>query len=395
MTKKLELTVMDGTNPGGVLADYLREFEARHDVKVNLTILAWETAWTDIVKYALYGRGPDVSEIGSTWLARLVGMNALRPFTDSESTAFEPEAFLPQLWENGLYGHTLYGILWFADTRLIFYRSDILKKAHVDPARAFSSAQELEVALEALKQAGVDTPWVIPTDRTLNNLHIVAAWVWGAGGDFLSTDGKEILFDQPKSLSGFCDYFRLGRFISARSMGLSDNLANRRFRQDKAAVLASGPWVQLNASEAVKVVRDNYDTAPLPGVPFVGSSHMVVWKHSSQAELACRLVEFLTSASFQSAFYHVPSLYPSRNAFLQGEGSQPDPIRRASVESISRGRTFPVATLWGLVEDRLSLEMGKIWSDIAANAHHEAIEAIVTRRIKTLADRLRLPGGGI
>ena len=392
MTIELELTVMDGTNPGGVLAERLRPFEKKYDVKVNLTILAWETSWTDIVKYALYDRGPDVSEIGSTWLASLVGMNALRPFSDSETASLGPAAYLPQLWKSGEYLDALYGVPWFADTRLLFYRRDILKKAGVDPRQAFSSAQELEKAIAALKNAGVDTPWMVSTDRTLNNLHILAAWVWGAGGDFLSSDGKEILFDQPESMQGFYDYFRLGRFISARSMLLNDNLANRRFRQDKAAILASGPWVRMNEEESYKIVRDNYDVAPLPGVPFIGSSHMVIWKHSPHGELACKLVEFLTSADFQLEFYNVPHLFPSRTSLLVEE-SRHDLIWRASVESIRRGRTFPVAPLWGLVEDRISAEVGKIWADISINPNAQDIEGIVRKHITSLAERLRSPTG--
>ncbi|MFO7586428.1 MAG: extracellular solute-binding protein [Anaerolineales bacterium] len=392
MTTEIELSVMDGANPGGVLADRLRSFEEAHDIKVNLTILAWETSWTDIVKYALYGRGPDVSEIGSTWLASLVGMNALRPFCGSDIVPLESQAFLPQLWESGLYGGELYGVPWFADTRLLYYRRDILQKSGINPAQAFSSAHELEKTIQKLKDDGVDTPWIVPTDRTLNNLHILAAWVWGAGGDFLSPDGKEILIDRPESLKGFCNYFRLRHFISARSMLLGDDSANRRFRHGKAAMLVSGPWVRLTEAESHKIVLENYGAAPLPGVPFVGSSHIVVWKHSQHGDLACKLVEFLTSEEFQRKFYHVPSLFPSRTSLLD-EGLRDDPVWHASVESIRRGRTFPVASLWGLLEDRLSIEIGKIWSDIAMNPNAEDTDSLVCARITALAERLRSPSG--
>jgi len=158
MTTEIELSVMDGANLGGVLTDRLRVFEEAHDVKVNLTILAWETSWTDIVKYGLYGRGPDVSQIGSTWLAGLVGMNALRAFCDPKAVNLEPQDFLPQLRQNGLYGGELYGIPWFADTRLLYYRRDIFKKSGIDPAVAFSSAQDLQKAIEQIKTMGSIRP---------------------------------------------------------------------------------------------------------------------------------------------------------------------------------------------------------------------------------------------
>ncbi len=392
MTTEINLSVMDGSNPHGELLEYLRPFEEAHGVKVNLTMLSWEAAWAEIVKYGLYGRGPDVSEIGSTWLASLVGMNALRPFCEQEKAFLHAPEFLPILWQNGVYKANLYGIPWLADTRLIFYRRDILGNAGIDPALAFSSLSSLEQTIETLKQAGVVTPWLMPTDRTLNNLHILAAWVWGFGGEFLSEDGEQILIDQPESLDGFCAYFRLGRFIAARSMLLSDDFANRRFRQGKAAMLVSGTWVRLKEADASRDVLENYAAVALPGVPFVGSSHFVVWRHSQRGELACKLIQFLTSANFQRQYYAVPSLFPSHAALLD-ETLRNDPVGNASVESIRRGRTFPVASLWGLLEDRLSIEIGRIWSDLSLNPNQRDTDALVRARITALAERLRAPSG--
>jgi hypothetical protein len=56
-----------------------------------------------LVKVALYGEGPDVSEIGTTWCASLVAMNALRPFTPGEIASLgRPSAFLPSSWQTGI-----------------------------------------------------------------------------------------------------------------------------------------------------------------------------------------------------------------------------------------------------------------------------------------------------
>ena len=57
MSTEIELTVMDGTNPGGVLAERLRPFEEAHNVKVNLTILAWENSWTNLPGCVALGLG--------------------------------------------------------------------------------------------------------------------------------------------------------------------------------------------------------------------------------------------------------------------------------------------------------------------------------------------------
>ena len=57
----------------------LDEFERRNNIRVNLKVLAWETARQEIKGYALQQRGPDVSVMATTWVKDLIAMNALQP----------------------------------------------------------------------------------------------------------------------------------------------------------------------------------------------------------------------------------------------------------------------------------------------------------------------------
>ncbi len=77
-------------------------------IAVRDTKLSWWSAWSDLVRMALYGAGADISEIGSTWLV---------------------------------------------DTRLIYYRRDLLQKAGVDDQKAFTSS--LPARQEVLLELGL------------------------------------------------------------------------------------------------------------------------------------------------------------------------------------------------------------------------------------------------
>ena len=46
----------------------LDDFESNHGVQVRTQNIDWNTAWDELLRIALYSQGPDVSEIGSTWL---------------------------------------------------------------------------------------------------------------------------------------------------------------------------------------------------------------------------------------------------------------------------------------------------------------------------------------
>src|SRR3972149_4357733 len=104
MPQELEFSVM-ADSPSGI-QPLLDQFETERQVHVRLRRLTWDTAWSDLVKVGLYGDGPDVSEIGSTWLGDLVAMNALRPFEEQELAALGgPGDFLPSTWNGGGVGN--------------------------------------------------------------------------------------------------------------------------------------------------------------------------------------------------------------------------------------------------------------------------------------------------
>jgi hypothetical protein len=54
----------------------LQPFEDRGRFRVQIASMDWETAWVQMVRSSIYGKSPSVSEVGSSWVSDLVGMNA-------------------------------------------------------------------------------------------------------------------------------------------------------------------------------------------------------------------------------------------------------------------------------------------------------------------------------
>lgn len=395
MPEELELSVMlHGPDIESDMRALLENFERENRVHVKLTILPWDTGWSEMVKYALYGSGPDVSEVGSTWMPSLVGMQTLEPVSDDQIARMGgKDAFLNPIWQSAFIDKKLHGIPWFVDTRLIYYRRDLFVKAGLDPTQVFRSAQGLDAAIEALKDISPATPWMVPTVKSTQNMHIAAPWVWGAGGDFLSADGSQILFDQPAALSGFCDYFKLGRHLKTESrLSVSDVQAN--FYYDKAAMIVSGSWMGMKGipKRALDVVKENYGVVPPPGVPFVGGSHLAIWKNAKNPELARKLVEYLAYADVQRGFYKTAFMFPTRNDVLQSDMETGDRVWQASVEALYRGRCFPAVHLWGKLEEAVSTELANIWAEIATNPQQD-VNQLVMKHISGVAERLKITFG--
>jgi multiple sugar transport system substrate-binding protein len=374
----------------------LAEFEAQHRIKIRVVTYPWSAAWTELVKIALHKMGPDVSEIGSTWTQSLVSVEAVRPFVPLEvSTLGGSSAFLPAAWQSGLapdYSgkRSVWAIPWISDTRLIYYRRDWLQQAGIDEQTAFQTFEQLERTLQRLQENGVAIPWAIATNPSVFTLHTLAAWVWGAGGDFLSADGKRTQFSKPEAQAGILAYFNLYRYIAPAARNLDATQASELFHNGQAAVTVSTPgFLQLVRNrETSSVETEHIGIALMPGVPFVGGTNLIVWKHCRYTRSACDLVRFLTSRQGQIACCTPKAgLFPTRLEALDGPTFMSDSTYVTIGQSLKTGRGFHGTYVWGAVEERLATLLGELWAEIFANPDVDVAE-IVKARLDVLAQRL-------
>ena len=125
----------------------------------------------------------------------------------------------------------------------------------------------------------------------------------------------------------------------------------------------------------------------LPGVPFVGGSNLVMWRHTRQEKLAFELVKFLTSQPVQAAYSPQARSLPVRLDALANPPFSTDPLYKSVVEALKTGRSYQINRLWGMVEERLIAELNQIWAALFAQPDTD-VDALLDRHLLPLADRL-------
>jgi multiple sugar transport system substrate-binding protein len=373
----------------------VEDFRKVHrDIPINISELSWTTAWSDLVRVALYKDGAEVSEVGSTWVGSFVGMDALRPYTMPEiAKVGRAAAFLASAWQNGsLIGDDqIWAIPWLSDTRVVFYWRDMLEHAGIDEARAFRSFEQLDQTLARLQSHGFSTPWAVTTRRTANTLYNIASWVWGAGGDFMSADGKRMLVAEPEARAGLTHYYRLYRYMPQCSEPMDGIATFELFKNQNVAAIVSGPWFMkwLRRQGVTPYTLSRIGISLLPGPSFVGGTSLVIWKHVAydHDQLATDLVRFLVTSPALLEFYHQAGLLPARRDLLAQPPFNTDAHYQNIVEALEAGRPHSRITLWGLVEDRLITALADIWNEVRANPERD-IAALVEHTIVPLAQRL-------
>lgn len=378
-----------------VLRQAVDDFQKSHrNIPINLTELPWTTAWSDLVRVALYKDGAEVAEVGTTWVGSFVGMDALRSFTLPEiSKVGGAAAFLSSAWQNGsLIGdETLWAVPWLSDTRVIFYWRDMFEHAGVDEDGAFHTFDQIDETLARLQARGIATPWAVTTRRTANTLYNISSWVWGAGGDFMSADGARMLIAEPAACAGLAHYYSLYRFMPQHSEPMDGIAAFELFLKQNVAALVSGPWFLkwLRRRGVPPYTLSRIGVALLPGPSFVGGTNLAVWKHVAydHDQVVTELVRYLVTSPALLEFYHQAGLLPARRDLLAQPPFSTEPHYQTIITALESGRPHSRITMWGLVEDRLTTTLAHIWDEVRANPAQD-IAALIEENMVPLAQRL-------
>jgi len=384
--------------PTLTLQRLLAAFENETGARVRLTSIPWEKAWPELLTYALFDRGPDVSHVGSTWASSLVAMNSLRPFTPNEIAGWGgPQAFLPQCWSStSIPGDpAVYAAPWAAYTFVVCYRRDLLAQAGAAEEQAFASPSALEETLRRLQSAGVEAPWSVPVDpANPDALHLLASWVWGAGSDLISPEGS-LLCREPRALAVLKIYFDSLKFCSSRAYPLSALAAEARFTTGQAAVTLCGadrPYAWLRTRSAAAEVLEHLGVAVMPGVPWIGGDNLVLWQHTrahpEHERLALELVKYLVELPAQRANAASEEIFlPTRPEALEALPEPGSQLTRAVVQSLQNGRAYQAMPMWSKIEHRFGLTLAQIGQEVLDGAE---VKATIQKHLDTLANRLEI-----
>lgn len=351
----------------------IEEFRKSHPrTNVRLVIHPWSRAWDylmDVAKDRPGARGPDLMQIGTTWVPTLAFLGMLSPLTSAQD-GFEKSAFLPRSWDScRVQGdENLYAVPWFLDVRVLYYRKDLLSRADIpekllEDWRGFSEA--CRRLLEARRRSGNGGPYPlsVSSQKPGVQLHDVAPWVWAAGGGFLDPVQNVSRLSAPETVRGLSFFYDLVADGVVPLMG-RDTIApiGSLFRGDYVMQFC-GSWP---AGSALKPGHADYrapvarqlGVAPFPIGPkgrytFMGGSNLAVSSRCQRSEEAWALVRFLSTRKSQVRHCLGVSAVPSRLDSLDEVFAPYPRIRSVFLSSLDFARPLHSAVAMGSIERAL------------------------------------------
>ena len=391
-----ELTFWAMGRESEAVAGLLPEFERTHPgVHVSLHQLPWTGAHAKLLTAFVGGATPDVAQLGNTWIPELAELHALEPLGPrvQQSAAVRPSDYFDGIWNTNLIDGVLYGVPWYVDTRLLFYRTDLLKKAGFDAPP--ENWREWRRTLAALKdQAGAQRFSIL---LPLNEFEPLTALALQQREPLLREGGGRGNFDSPgfrKALGFYVEMFDRGwapLVSEAQISNVWDEFGHGYF-----AYYISGPWNIGEFRRRLPPERSHdWMTAPLPGpdgpgASIAGGSSLVIFAGSHRKEQAWQLIEYLSRPEVQERFRALTGDLPPRRSVWNLPALAADPYARAFRQQLELARPAPQVPEWEHIEDELRLvgelaATGQITVERAARELNQRVDAILEKRRWMLA----------
>ena len=119
-------------NEGEMVVPLIKEFERRNPtIKVEMQQIPWTAAHEKLLTAYAGESTPDVGQLGNTWLPEFSVLNALEPLDPFTATSdlVDVSDIFPGVLKTNVIDSVLCGIPWYVDTRVVYYRKDILQQA--------------------------------------------------------------------------------------------------------------------------------------------------------------------------------------------------------------------------------------------------------------------------
>ena len=328
---------------------------ANPSIKVNVTPIAWDVAHDKLLTSVAGNQTPDVSQMGTTWMGEFAKTGAL----DEVSDSIDLDSFFESARSTGIVDETAYGVPWYVETRLLYYRTDIAEKAGIaEPPQTWD---ELKTMATAMKEKGGAKYGI---SLSPNNWQEFLPFVWQNGGEVVSEEG-EFTFDSPEvveALEFYQSFFKEGLTAASVPEGFDITPA---FVQGTHPMFFSGPWhMSLIQETGGADIEGKWAVAPMPekesGTSFIGGSDLVVFKNSDNKAAAWKFVEYLSTPEVQQKWYTTVSALPSVESAWDSGTLSTDENLSLFGEQLKDAKTPPVIPRWEQVAvDAVNSEVEK------------------------------------
>jgi multiple sugar transport system substrate-binding protein len=295
------------------------------------------------------GAGIDVIAGDIIWPAEFASKGWIADLSD-RFPQVEQDKFLDAPIEANTYQGKIWGVPWFTDVGLLYYRKDLLDQSGFpDPPETWDELKT--IALQVKQDHGLQHGYVFQGADYEGGVCNGLEYIWTHGGDVLDSN-NQVIINSIEARNGL----RTERHIVEDDVAphrvhtFTEHESAGRFLDRRAVFCRYWPGLYREFGQPGRLRRDQVGVTELPRVPGIphgrgclGGWNMFINAASAHKNAAWQFIEFMTDEARQKRMARDGSYLPTREDLDQDPPLLNQvPILKLSKEALEHGRPRPI-----------------------------------------------------
>lgn len=369
-------------NEGEIFGELAAAFEEENpDVTIDVTAVPWDGAHDRIATAIAGGEVPDVTMLGTTWVGEFAATGAFEPTPEG---LVDESSFFEGSWGTTVVDDVAYGVPWYVDTRVMYYRTDMAEAAGVEPP---ANWEEYKAFAQAMLDEGATSGVSLPPGG-FDSWQYVLPLVWQQGGDVMTEDGESFAFDSPEWQEAFAFYASFFEDGLAEPVRLEGGEIEQKFISGDVGAFYSGPFhVSLLRDQGGTEFEDDFAVAMVPGevsrTSFTGGGNLAVFEDTENRDAAWKFVRWLSQPETQIEWYGISTDLPAVQAAFEDPIFADDPYLSVFAQQLADSKAPPAIPTWAQVSAVIDQQLeavtrGQTTVDNALTSLQQQAESIGT-----------------
>jgi multiple sugar transport system substrate-binding protein len=325
-----------------------------HGFKVTYRVMPTDTGqYFDKLQTEFQAGQSDIDVIGGDviWGAQFAANKWTLDISDKFPES-ERSKFLPAPIQSVAYEGKYYGVPWYTDAGMLYYRKDLLQKSGFSaPPKTWDELKSM--AEKVTQQTGTPDGFVFQGSNYEGGVCNALEYIWNAGGDVLQ--GNKVVIDSSQSAAGLAEqHSMITSGVAPKGVSTyTETETDPAFMGGKSVFARNWPYMYSEAGTSTypKVKPDMVGVAPIPvsssgdqSYSCLGGWNMYISALSDKQDQAWTFVKWITAPEQMKWRALNATLLPARTALYNDkEILNKVPVIRLGKDIINNTKPRPVS----------------------------------------------------
>src|SRR5215217_5642522 len=328
------------------------------------------------------GGQTDVIVGNEPWTAEFAENGWIADVTDKFPES-ERAKFLDVPLDSATYEGKIYGVPWFTDVGMLYYRKDLLEQnGFSEPPRTWEDLKEM--AGKVVRDSGIRYGFVFQGANNETGVCNGLEYIWTHGGEVLDGDG--VIINSPESVAGLTtEQSMISEGVSPQAVASYTVWeADAAFLNGDAVFCRNWPYMYaaVGDPQMSKIKLDQVGVSALPvgegrsqTASCLGGSNMLISASSEMKDEAWEFVQFMTSEESQKIQTLSASTLPTLNALYEDREIRKEvPVITLGKEALRNARPRPISPYYSQMSRSMAEQFNKVLT--GATPPEEAVETL-------------------